>query len=425
MTSIRANYSTKNSNIATIVPDSNGVALLDPRYTQTFIIDCTSPALPYRPPPNEDQIEVTLDISPTIAPTYPAMKIVLLFKCLEDNHVWPNFSANFNISLYANRGAYVYNGNLPCLTLVSDGTAFVVDSFGPGFWYGCFSADSQIVMADGSLRTIDTICVGDLLLEGIVTAAMKINVYPDTPLYDVDGIVASGTHIIYKNGTPMRVCDSGAPRSTVTPSVLYTLNSTNHKIHIRGTNKDLVFADWDTIDEEDMQYWDQFIREKLGAPSSDTIFRSQAGLFSKVQLMTTTGPKNISDIQMGDLIADSHGFTEVIGTAKIHGSEVSNFNEIGSGATWIFHNKQWMRADDTNIFKDSDAPPEYLYSLFTVSGTFYVGSVLVRDFSEIGLTYDSSDFLLDKLNSKAHLETCHLVKEQLPNEIPMSAQLCQ
>jgi hypothetical protein len=275
----------------------------------------------------------------------------------------------------------------------------------------CFPAGTLITMMDGKTKNIEHIILGDLLKDGIVvTAAMAFKPESDVQLYNIDGILVSGTHIIYANGQPLFVKDypGAIPSTKPSPDLLYCLNTSYHLIPVQGATGIVVFADWEELDNEDMEDWDTFVRTTLGSPVvsvSKEISESETGFYPWLKVLTQQDDgslvyKSLQSIKIGDYVADVDGWTRVVGIVKISGSEVREFGSLGSSACWIYGpTRSWMRAGEVNKI---GSPVSQLLSLFTESGSFIINSVLVRDFSDIGLSniHTSYDFTLTRLIQK-------------------------
>jgi hypothetical protein len=288
------------------------------------------------------------------------------------------------------------------------GSAAAVGGMGDAF---CFAENTSIGLKDG-FCSIKDIKVGDILANGsTVTATMEFNVDGTESLYSLDGVVVSGSHIVYREGLPIFVKDhSDAQAFTGGIDKLYCLNTSSHKIPVLGLSAIIEFADWEELGDDSMKSWDSYVRAFLNktVTSRDfnkTVANSESG-FSGDSLVTThRGFKRISDLALGDSISDGDGWTEVIGLVKVDVQETDVFGRVGtaemSGASWINEDDMWIRAVESKYWK-AGAPANKLISLFTDSGKLLINGVIrVRDFSDIGIhnintTYD---FTLSRLLS--------------------------
>ena len=85
--------------------------------------------------------------------------------------------------------AYVMQG-------FSDFGMSLLNSINPA---ACFDKHTMLSMADGSIKSIQRITVGDRLLhDGIVTSIMKLS-STDVDMYKYKDIIVSGSHYVYEN----------------------------------------------------------------------------------------------------------------------------------------------------------------------------------------------------------------------------------
>ena len=269
--------------------------------------------------------------------------------------------------------------------------------------FGCFAPETQIVLADGSQKPISGAAVGDILTDGsVVTAVLEFA--NNEPLYDVSGVFVTGGHIVYKDGVPGLVRDSGASLSVVERDRVICLNTSSHKIVIGG----LVFGDWEELDDGHMGEWDAFVRSFLGSPAHSPdadVCESESGVNPDVHIeVKDKGLVAIGEVKIGDYVADLDGWTKVIGLAFIDGSEVATFGLFCSGASWCKDNGHWVRVAESSIWSPGPPVPR-LVSLFTESGSFKVMGTVLRDFSDVGLSNieQSYEFTLSRLLKKCVL----------------------
>lgn len=269
--------------------------------------------------------------------------------------------------------------------------------------FGCFAPETQITLADGSQKPISGAAVGDILHDGsVVTAVLEFT--NNEPLYDVSGVLVTGGHIVYKDGVPVLVRDSGATVSSVERDRVICLNTSSHKIVIN----EVEFSDWEELDDGDMRDWDAFVRSFLGSPAflpAADVCESESGVNPDIPIeVKDVGPVPIRDVKIGDYVADEGGWTKVIGIASVDGNETETFGLFCSGASWCKDNGLWVRIAESSIWSPGPPVPR-LVSLFTESGSFKVMGVVVRDFSDVGLSNieQSYEFTLSRLLKKCAL----------------------
>ena len=108
-------------------------------------------------------------------------------------------------------------------------------SGGGGGGGGCFAKGTPVLMADGSVRTIDSIKVGEATAGGEVISTMVFSAAHAAPLYRYKGVVVAADHAVVDADGPnaaafVRVVDAAG-------SVPYTPSSGQHAIAgLDGTN---------------------------------------------------------------------------------------------------------------------------------------------------------------------------------------------
>ena len=271
----------------------------------------------------------------------------------------------------------------------------------------CFGPETLIATSNGIIP-IKNIQVGDLLMDGSsVTAIMKF-INDDAQLFSVDGIVVSGSHLVYDNDVPIFVKDyKDAVPFLGTVSYLYCLNTSNKRIPVQGFNKTVVFADWEELDDDSMIAWDEFVQIFLNGSSKDsdnTALGSESGFAKETLVRGLSGYVTIGSLKCGSIIYDGTEWTEVIGLVTIDGSETDVFGKIDSsylsGATWINESGVWIRANKSPKWVN-ESPVNNLYSVFTKSGKIQLDTFTARDFSDIGL---------DKINTSYSFTLSRLQK---------------
>ena len=110
---------------------------------------------------------------------------------------------------------------------------------------GCFIAGTMISMADGTLKPVEEVDIGDVVsVGGKVFATGKFLI---DNLYDYNGIQVSGTHMVKEDGAWIRVEDSRLGVSLGDDEVIvYVFGNENRRIIINGTE----FTDYFELSEQ-------------------------------------------------------------------------------------------------------------------------------------------------------------------------------
>lgn len=141
---------------------------------------------------------------------------------------------------------------------------------GGGGGGGCFMYDTQIRMADNTLKNIQDIVIGDVMKEGGKVKATQIGDATNETWYDCDGVIATGTHTICKDGTWMGVEDAGYPVADEQPETFYVVSNMNHKILADGGQ---LFTDYQEVDYISSG-WDDWVVDFLNGNSDVDVLRN-------------------------------------------------------------------------------------------------------------------------------------------------------
>lgn len=296
-------------------------------------------------------------------------------------------------------------------------TAYAGSTGGMGEAF-CFHPSTLIKLEDGTSLPISEITLNTKLADGsTVFSTMKFKTDSFTELYIIDGIIVSGSHIIYQNGQAKFVKELEHAKlfTDKLPDEIYCLNTSSHRISVVGSTQSYEFADWEELDGEEMDDWSELVYYILNNESkrinkvNEDIIKSETGFSAiqkvKVSKNNTIYEKFINELEIGDQILDLHGFTEIVGLVNINSSEIHSYGYLDytfmSGATWLLDaDGIWKHAAESIKWRKAH-PVSTIMSIFTKSGTLKIGGNLYRDFSDIGLdNIDKSyNFTLSRLNS--------------------------
>ena len=242
---------------------------------------------------------------------------------------------------------------------------------------------------NGNNVNIEDIKLGTELYDGsIVTASMKLSSHDET-MYDLNGIIVSGTHKVVFDGDFIFVKDH--PESNIISDFyeeyIYCIN-TNTKIISIDT---MIFCDWDELDEMDIMEikvkCSEVIEEcNIESFNKESIHKHiDSGLHSDTLIELEDGRSiKIKDICVNDILKYGE---RVIGTVKIDASDMKIFNHsihenkiIGTANLQVYNS-------DLGIFNN------------TLEETIYSEEVLKNKPTVLyHLLTDTCDFTADNLN---------------------------
>jgi hypothetical protein len=188
----------------------------------------------------------------------------------------------------------------------------------------CFDRNTILELKDGSRKKIESVAIGDELVDGGKITAKFILYAKHAIMYRLNGILVSGTHQVKYGDNWIRVNEHPERKLVVdyAEPYLYCLNTTSKRILI-GNH---VFADWDEVFEEDLEVLKNSClmigvnpRELV---DSSFIHKYFDGGFheSTVVEMKNGTTREIKDIRVGDFLRNGeivYGIVE-LGSKKRH-----------------------------------------------------------------------------------------------------------
>jgi hypothetical protein len=323
--------------------------------------------------------------------------------------------------------------------LTGAGLGSAVGGFAGAF---CIDPEALVLMSTGTSKKLKNIRIGDILgancgkVEGILET--------DTigPLYDVEGIIMSGSHMVYTvEEIPVFAKDyPGAKRVIITsqrPDRLIILNTSTRKIPLVSSRvvvvgnqqqsqpQTLLVGDWEEIPEEDKEgqdIWEKLVWKMLNGAAAkpshsksehtngvlqEALFSSNVKIFDKEH-----GSILIESVKRGAQIRDINGtYTKVLGVYR--GLTEIGFNSMTRGVRFSDKDGIWKHVKLEKV--NAEGHNLAGYNLVTESGTFIIHYdkdklLSVRDFTEVGYnnieqTYESTrTHLATNINKKKEIQ---------------------
>lgn len=276
----------------------------------------------------------------------------------------------------------------------------------------CFDAETEISLENGQTKPICKLKVGDRLVgndrvEGILLTERE----PNTTLFSYNGIIVSGSHIVWEEGAwkPVQASRHALPKEHMTQR-LYSLRTTSRTMTVvsKETGTTVLFRDWEEIQENDSitdAEWDELVQQLLNNPVFETMTSEEHPCFSAKCLVVKDGKEvPIATIRIGDKIQDTENSqTRVLGVY----TGLSLINQSILHKKWFTDGVWWKKEKwQHKVVPRTGLQMTQGVHLITESGTFWVAteevSGVVRDFTEVGHKQlpETMDFLLKRLNEK-------------------------
>ena len=128
--------------------------------------------------------------------------------------------------------------------LITSGLDAAASNIGTAISLGmfCFLENTKVDMADGTIKSIQNIHVGDILRRGGRVVSSSVSLTPRDTVYRYSGLVyVTGSHAVKEDGKWLRVVNSrlAVPIYNADDTKVYSLTCENHRIIIHG----IEFAD--------------------------------------------------------------------------------------------------------------------------------------------------------------------------------------
>ncbi|MAR49627.1 MAG: hypothetical protein CML42_00700 [Rhodobacteraceae bacterium] len=246
----------------------------------------------------------------------------------------------------------------------------------------CFDENTLFETQKGILP-IKKLNIGDVLKNGsIIEGILKLS-STDQNMYNLDGIIVSGTHkIMYKK----KMIDvSEHPQAVFvenyTKPIIYCLNTSNKRIYL----KDYEFFDWDEIEDVDLHKLKDY--SLINEHKYELIHKYLDGGFhgkTEIELLDGQSVK-IKNIKVNDVLR----FGEIVkGIVVIDGKKIThlksytlNNNTYVCGPNINIHDNDLGKFSTYNLHGIHHKKQKYLYHLITDKNSFMINGVRFLDYN--------------------------------------------
>jgi len=304
-------------------------------------------------------------------------------------------------------------------------TNFWLSPFSDGFIQSAFCVDpaARVLMADGSIKTLQEVKIGDVVLrakghsyENRITGKLVVNASKEA-LVSIYGVCMSTTHRVLYEKTWILAKDHPDAQHVAEPlQELICLNTTHHDIAVLTDSDEILHVgDWEEVDSwEGQRQWIDWVDLKLnGATQAPHRYPTTVPLCGP-ELQVICQDKGwipLASLQMGDVILGEKGWTKVIGlyTGAFEVEELPKHPDWISDGVWMKANRFWLTRGN-GVHEAKTTPCTFLYGhqCITEDGTFVAkqaaGIMILRDFTEAGAdaiseSYSWLDIAINKKRS--------------------------
>lgn len=246
----------------------------------------------------------------------------------------------------------------------------------------CFDENTEIIIDNTKKIKIKDIKINDFIHQGgKVNGIIKVKV-GNTVMYNYNGTIVSGSHLVYENSKYIRVENSKMAEKIKynKNNLIYCLITENNKI-VTNTS---IFSDYqETNNIYINNRINHMILNKLNNGAElkfkNDILHTYYWGFPKSSL---NFGKSFDNLNVGDKITDNN---TILGICQISAKNVILYNYkdvIVSGNQIVNENGLWIRVHNSIYSKKIVNNYKYLYHIITDSNTFLINNIQFRDFCE-------------------------------------------
>jgi len=115
---------------------------------------------------------------------------------------------------------------------------------------GCFAAGTKFFMQDGSLKSVENIKVGDIMMDGGKVRLSIVGDGSNSDWYMYGATKVTGSHPVREQGVWKFIRDAENAIRTETEDLLYTIVNANHRMVAEDK---VLYSDYDMVDEDGIE----------------------------------------------------------------------------------------------------------------------------------------------------------------------------
>lgn len=267
----------------------------------------------------------------------------------------------------------------------------------PGY---CFPGDTPIHTKHRGFIAMKDLDLGEILYDdNVVTSIMK-STSKGTVFYKIRNVIVSGGHPVLEENRGWVIASCHSESRCIddfNEPYIYCIGTKNKTIHIQ----DLLFTDWDEIDDEDMhalKHHPDLDYLPVSFTRSDIHTYLESGLHPHTPIRLSTGEfVNIHELVVGDILWYGETVESII---RVKTDDIHAFYDIsykGESIVSATKNIEIVLMDtypDALTWTKIDAPPECIHIITNKNG-FQMKNVFVGDYNR-GIDRYMSDDILNK-----------------------------
>jgi hypothetical protein len=257
----------------------------------------------------------------------------------------------------------------------------------PGY---CFAGDTKLTLQDGTKCLIKHIKLGDMLEDGSIVTARMVSTAADSTFVQINETIVTAGHAVYH---PTK----GWIEAKNHPLSKYINNFHDTYVYCLGTNTktirigEIVYADWDEIDDDDMIDLQKYARKNtetfIPYPFKRTDIHPylDTGLSENTSVCLEDGTiVNIKELQVNDVLLFGEQIKSIV---EIDCRDIEFYYTYYVDKRPIFCGTGNLEidtsllGDEVKIRRELTSTPMRAYHVITDSGIFNIQGVLVGDYN--------------------------------------------
>uniref|UniRef100_A0A6C0IXR9 Hedgehog/Intein (Hint) domain-containing protein n=1 Tax=viral metagenome TaxID=1070528 RepID=A0A6C0IXR9_9ZZZZ len=246
----------------------------------------------------------------------------------------------------------------------------------------CFDKDTRVQISETQSKLIKDINLLDKIYKGGKVIGL-IKVRPPPYMYDYNGVIVSGSHLVFDKNIWKRVDDTDAIKIKYDVNKdIYCLITENNKI-VSGNH---LFSDYSETNN-------QTIIRKINSLTINSLNMTENyyqndkshiynwGFTGDTEILINGIRKKIINIRQGDYLKESF----VIGLIVLDGSDKILYKYKGlkvCGTQLVYENKKWIRVFESTQSKKLKETQPFIYHVITNNNKLWIDEILFTDFCQ-------------------------------------------
>jgi len=250
----------------------------------------------------------------------------------------------------------------------------------------CFDGNTKIKLINKT-KSMKFIKIGDQLEKGGKVLGFMKFLVDDAIMCDYNGVIVSGTHLVYENGKWKRIFDTQKHKIiSYKKKFIYCLVTENNVIQANNCLfRDYIETSDPTVNHEIKRYMLNYLNNnqaKMKINKNDKNYYV-SGFHKNTLIKMKNGNKRIKDIILGEYTFNNK---KIIGKIilKANKDNIYKYKNIKAhGDNIIYLNGQWIKLKNHKLSRKIKYNHKYLYHICTEDNIIIIKDQIFRDYEEV------------------------------------------